>query len=323
MLFRRPSRFVALAQPDGRCTSTSCCRATGGSRARPRAGGIGVALLQEDVDGAATRSPVGLVARAAGGPRLAAVYDARLRRRRRPGRAAAGARGARPADSLKGRAGTGARWPSACGPARRPSSLNLHLDAAGDNATAGSSRRPSPRRAPRRGVTSPAATRTASRSTTAARRGTSRACCGPSRRGGSARTRARADCLLRADDGGWYRPPPARLAGAVGVDARGARRRRRERVVAAGTCTARVGPRRRLGGARYRATTTERRIPVPWEYTGARPAFSRGVHWGKGGKGGGGAVGRGTCSEKSRAVMGARAGRAVPAARRIERPARR
>ena len=38
---------------------------------------------------------------------------------------------------------------------------------------------------------------------------------------------------------------------------------------------------------------------------------------------GGGAVGRGTCYEKSRAVMGARAGRAVPAARRIERPARR
>ena len=38
---------------------------------------------------------------------------------------------------------------------------------------------------------------------------------------------------------------------------------------------------------------------------------------------GGGAVGRGTCYEKPRAVMGARAGRDVPAALTKERPARR
>ena len=83
MLFRRASRFVALTHNlmDAARISTSCCRATGGSRARPRATAASdVALLQEDVDALPTRSPRRWASTACccpTAPRLATVYDAR------------------------------------------------------------------------------------------------------------------------------------------------------------------------------------------------------------------------------------------------------
>ena len=146
MLFRRPSRFVALTHNlmDALHLDQLLPRYRRFARAAARHGGVGVALLQEDVDGAADEvaRALGLdgVARCPTEPRLATVYDARryaavdVRAVPLPALAALAPherlyiKGGAPemkralAVRLRARA------------ARPLFTLNLHLDAAGDNA---------------------------------------------------------------------------------------------------------------------------------------------------------------------------------------------
>ena len=145
MLFRRPSRFVALTHNlmDALHLDQLLPRYRRFARAAARHGGVGVALLQEDVDGAADEvaRALGLdgVARCPTEPRLATVYDARryaavdVRAVPLPALAAlapherlyikGGAPETKRALAVRLRARA----------ARPLFTLNLHLDAAGDN----------------------------------------------------------------------------------------------------------------------------------------------------------------------------------------------
>ena len=146
MLFRRPTRFVALTHNlmDALHLDQLLPRYRRFARASARYGGVGVALLQEDVDGAADEvaRALGLdgVARCPTEPRLATVYDARryaavdVRAVPLPALAAlapherlyikGGAPETKRALAVRLRARA----------ARPLFTLNLHLDAAGDNA---------------------------------------------------------------------------------------------------------------------------------------------------------------------------------------------